>query len=66
MFGGPADRAWQDSLTAALRVMGGETDPTGGATFYFDRSLAANPPKWAATYIRTMDIAAFQFHKVRG
>ena len=63
VFGSAADRAWQDSITAALRVMGGEPDPTGGATFYFDRTLANNPPKWASIYVHTTDIGAFHFYK---
>ena len=28
VFGSAADRAWQNSIAAALRVMGGEPDPT--------------------------------------
>jgi N-acetylmuramoyl-L-alanine amidase len=53
VFGSAADRAWQDSIAAALRVMGGEPDPTGGATFYFDQTRANNPPKWASIYVHT-------------
>jgi N-acetylmuramoyl-L-alanine amidase len=63
VFGGPADLTWQDSVEAAVRVLGGEPDPTGGATFYFDRSAAMNPPKWAVIYLHTADIGAFHFYK---
>jgi spore germination cell wall hydrolase CwlJ-like protein len=63
VFGPPADRAWQDSVSAALCVMGGAPDPTGSATFYFDKSLDTHPPKWAATYVHTTDIGAFHFYK---
>src|SRR5271169_2984705 len=31
VFGSPNDPAWQDSAAAALSVMGGAADPTGGA-----------------------------------
>jgi N-acetylmuramoyl-L-alanine amidase len=66
VFGSAADRAWQDSIAAALRVMGGEPDPTGGATFYFDQTLANNPPKWASIYLHTADIGAFHFYMPKG
>jgi spore germination cell wall hydrolase CwlJ-like protein len=66
VFGSAADRAWQDSIAAALRVMGGEPDPTGGAAFYFDQTLANNPPKWASIYVHTTDIGAFHFFKPKG
>jgi hypothetical protein len=62
-FGPPTDRAWQDSVSAALCVMGGAPDPTGGATFYFDKSPLKNPPRWASTYVHTADIGAFRFYK---
>lgn len=63
VFGGPYDTAWRDSIDASVRVMQGEADPTGGATFYFDRSLDSKPPKWAAQYAHTADIGAFHFYK---
>jgi N-acetylmuramoyl-L-alanine amidase len=66
VFGSAADRAWQDSLAAALRVMAGVPDPTGGATFYFDQTLVNNPPKWASIYLHTADIGAFHFYKPEG
>jgi hypothetical protein len=61
VFGSAADRAWQQFIAAALRVMGGEPDPSGGATFYFDQTRASNPPKWASIYSHTTDIGAFHF-----
>jgi N-acetylmuramoyl-L-alanine amidase len=63
VFGSAADAAWQESVAAALFVMGGAPDPTGGATFYFDKTLDNNPPKWASSYVHTMDIGAFRFYK---
>jgi spore germination cell wall hydrolase CwlJ-like protein len=63
VFGSPTDRAWQDSVSAALSVMGGAPDPTGGAKFYFDESTLKDPPKWASTYVRTADIGEFRFYK---
>ena len=63
IFGSPTDLAWKQSIDAAPRVMQGEPDPTGGATFYFDRSLDKNPPKWASLYLHTVDIRAFHFYK---
>jgi N-acetylmuramoyl-L-alanine amidase len=63
VFGSPNDPAWQDSVAAALSVMGGTADPTGGATFYFDNSAVQAPPKWAASYVRTGEIGAFHFYK---
>ena len=66
VFGSAADRAWQDSIAAALRVMGGEPDPTSGATFYFDQTRADNPPQWASIYVPTTDIGAFHFYKPKG
>lgn len=65
VFGSPTDPAWQDSLAAAVRVMNGEPDPTGSATFYFDRTRAGNPPAWAAQYVHTADIGAFRMFKVK-
>jgi hypothetical protein len=66
-------RYYWDSVTAgvvagaaALRVMGGEPDPTSGATFYFDQTRANNPPQWASIYVHTTDIGAFHFYKPKG
>jgi N-acetylmuramoyl-L-alanine amidase len=43
------DLSWVAALEISAEVLAGRTeDPTGGATFYFDDSLAANPPAWAA------------------
>ena len=64
VFGSPDQPAWAESLAAALRVLSGEPDPTGGATFYFDQSLDKNPPKWASIYAHTGDVGRFRFFKV--
>jgi N-acetylmuramoyl-L-alanine amidase len=63
-FGSPTDPAWQSSLGAAIRILSGEPDPTGGATFYFDKSRDKNPPRWAGLYVHTADIGAFHFYKL--
>jgi spore germination cell wall hydrolase CwlJ-like protein len=63
VFGGPNDHAWSDSIAAGVRVMNGEPDPTGSATFYFDASRAPNPPAWAAKYVHTVDIGAFRMYR---
>jgi len=39
------------------------SDPTGGATYYFDKSLDSNPPNWSKTMTHTVDIGAFHFYK---
>ena len=45
----PNDSAWIASLDVAAETLAGTVaDLTGGATYYFDDSLAANPPAWAA------------------
>ena len=43
------DNTWTASLGIAAEVLAGKgTDPTAGAAYYFDDSLAENPPAWAA------------------
>lgn len=64
VFGAPGENAWRESVRAATDVMFNDVaDPTGGALFYFDRSLDKNPPKWAALYLHTADIGHFHFYK---
>lgn len=60
------DTSWVDSLQAVEDVLGGGTDPTGGATSYFDKSLDSNPPKWATdgSMTHTADIGDFHFYRV--
>ena len=51
-------------MQAVFDVMAGNVpDPTGGATFYYDRSLDHHPPKWAAIYVHTADSGRFHFYK---
>ena len=60
------DTAWQACLEVAAAVQVGQgTDPTQGATHYFDRSLDATPPAWAgdAAMQHVMDIGAFHFYR---
>lgn len=59
----PTDPSFRSCLYAAkyaYEQLGG--DPTMGATYYFDDSLAANPPKWAATMRRTVQIGKLIFY----
>jgi hypothetical protein len=39
-------------------------DNTNGAQSYFDKSLDADPPKWAAKMTPTCDIGDFHFYRV--
>lgn len=60
----PADPSWADTLKVASDVMDGVIpDPTGGATFYFDKSMDAKPPAWAKLYTHTADIGTIHFYK---
>ena len=63
VFGAPSDKAWIRCVEIAVEVMQGAPDPTGGATYYYDKSLDANPPKWAEEYVHTADVGAFHFYK---
>ncbi len=58
--------AWQIALQVAEAAYNGVgTDPTNGATDYYDRSLDANPPKWATdgSHICTVSLGAIHFFK---
>ena len=59
------DLNWQGALSIATEVMAGQgSDPTGGATHYFDKSLDANPPSWSkvSSSVHTVDVGAFHFY----
>ena len=59
------DTSWQASLMAAEAAYRGlGDDPTGGATHYFDKSMDAAPPAWAAKMTHLCDIGNFNFYKV--
>lgn len=63
VFGAPADPAWHGSIQAAIDVLQSNApDPTGGATFYFDKSLDSNPPAWSKEYAHTADVGNFHFY----
>jgi N-acetylmuramoyl-L-alanine amidase len=58
------DISYPDCQTAALAAFGPtQADPTGGATSYFDKSMDANPPFWAAKMTHTVDIDDLHFYK---
>jgi len=55
---------WQWCLAAAAAVFTASApDPTQGATYYFDKSIDAHPPAWAASMIHTADIGDFHFYR---
>ena len=48
------DPSWADSLTAASQVFPDSllvSDPTGGATSYFDQSMDLHPPKIGRAHV---------------
>lgn len=58
----PADIAYADCLTAAKSAYQGlGADPTGGATHYYDTSIA--PPKWTQGATKTIQIGKLVFYK---
>lgn len=62
----PEDTSWIACLQAAeIAWEGIETDPVDGATHYFDKSLDANPPKWATdgSMVKVCDVDSLRFWK---
>lgn len=51
------------SNVATHALEGTEPDPTSNSTFYFDKSLDAKPPKWAESYVHTIDIGRLHFYR---
>jgi N-acetylmuramoyl-L-alanine amidase len=57
------DNSWLASCDAAQNAFSAaQADLTGGATHYFDKSLDANPPAWAAEMKHTCDIGNLHFY----
>lgn len=55
---------WDSCYACASAVLDGMTmDNTQRATHYFDRSLDANPPHWAAAFVHTCDIDRLHFYR---
>ena len=58
------DTSWLACLEIAEAVYSESgTDPTNGATHYFDKSLDAAPPAWVASMVHTLDSGGFHFYK---
>lgn len=65
VYGSGDDPAWQECVKVIFDVRCSNVpDPTGGATFYFDKSMDKNPPVWAKQYVHTADIGNIHFYKV--
>lgn len=62
----PRDTSWIASLEIAADVLARSTsDPTSGASYYFDDSLADNPPRWAAALEPCAKIGRLNFFRSR-
>ena len=60
------DPSLPDCFAAAEEVFnsaGSAVDPTLGATSYFDKSMDANPPPWAAMMMHTTTLGGLRFYK---
>lgn len=61
-FPTPSDLKWESCCTAARRALTGEgPDPVSGATHYYDKSMDAHPPEWAANMTHVCDIDDLRF-----
>lgn len=60
------DDSWLECLSVAQDVWQGiATDPTGGSTSYFDKSLDLHPPTWATdgSQVHVTDLGDFHFYR---
>lgn len=58
------DQSAVSCLYAAKTVFEGScVDPTDGACYYFDDSMAAKPPSWAKGFIPTVKIGRLNFFR---
>lgn len=58
------DPSWIQCLAIAQDVYQGiSEDPTSGSTHYFDSSLDANPPAWAAKMEHVIDLGQLRFYR---
>lgn len=59
-----SDPSFGSCLLAAKRAYDGDSnDPTMGSQFYYDDSMAANPPSWSKVYKPTVKIGALNFFR---
>jgi N-acetylmuramoyl-L-alanine amidase len=66
-FPGPLDEpAYSDCESCATDVLNGVADNSNGAVSYFDQSLDAHPPSWAASaqFQHCSDLGAFHFYSL--
>jgi N-acetylmuramoyl-L-alanine amidase len=62
-FPAMTDASWDECLQVASDVYSSVgSDPTGGATSYYDTSIA--PPAWTSSMTKTVQIGNFIFYKV--
>ncbi len=60
----PTDPSYEACLRVAKQVYDATSpDPPRGATYYFDDSLAANPPSWAKNFMATVKIGRLNFFR---
>lgn len=58
------DASYGECLLAAKHVYDGTApDNTMGSTYYFDDSMAANPPGWASAFVPTVKMGNLNFYK---
>lgn len=63
-YGCSTDPVWMDSWKAATLVYNGQVeDLTKGATYYYAKSMDANPPVWAAKFKPTAVVGNHRFFK---
>ena len=55
------NQQWLEAQTAARLAIGGDDDPTLGASSYYDVSI--QPPSWTASMVFTMQLGKIRFYR---